>query len=64
MERGFVDEADVLSRLSEGQLNSRLKSLAADFGDEVASSHLPPLRLWRNHRVLHRETFCILVPES
>ncbi len=31
----IVDEADVLSRLSEGQLSARLKKLEADFGDEV-----------------------------
>ncbi len=31
----IVDDADVLSRLSEGQLSSRLKALEADFGDEV-----------------------------
>lgn len=31
----IVDDADILSRLSEGQLSSRLKKLEADFGDEV-----------------------------
>ena len=31
----IVDEAEILSRSSEGQLSSRLKKLEADFGDEV-----------------------------
>ena len=34
-ETWIVDDADILSRLSEGQLSNRLKSLKADFGDEV-----------------------------
>lgn len=31
----IVDDADILSRFSEGQLTGRLKKLEADFGDEV-----------------------------